>query len=189
MSYSKEFQIAIERASRFNLSPPEIANEVSARIMNDKRIRHLNRILTPVLQGMTYEQMVGQCMPLHLKARSVLEEWLGCPVYYTLGWIDDGTSKGIFKFDDEVIADKLENGHGSETINIHAWLTLPSMEIIDLTLCTTLCIIQGLKGGEGRVLVKKADDITGFSYKPMLVGEAYLSKIGVMKNITWFELG
>lgn len=188
MSYSKEFQIAIERTAHFNLPLPEITNEVSARIMNDKRIRNLNKILNPVLQGMTYEQMVGQCMPLHLKARSVLEDWLGCPVYYTLGWIDDGTSKGIFKFDDEVISEKLKNGHGRATIDIHAWLTLPSMEIIDLTLCTTLCILQGLKGGEGGGIVKKADDITGFSYKPMLVGEAYLSKIGVMKNISWFEL-
>lgn len=127
-------------------------------------------------------------MSLHLKARSVLEKWLKCPVYYTLGWIDDGSLKGMFKFDDQTIAEKLATGHHDETLNIHAWLTLPTMEIIDLTLTTTVCLLQGLKEGAGGVIVKKADEVTGLTYKPMLVGETYLHKIGVIKNISWVEM-
>ncbi|OVZ88295.1 hypothetical protein CBW54_09590 [Yersinia kristensenii] len=190
MTYSEEFKIALERTARFNLTPPDSFSETSTRVMNDKRVRNLNRILAPIFEGMvSYEQMVGQCMPLHLKALPILEEWLGCPVYYTLGWIDDGTPKGLHKFDDDMIADKLANGHQDDTINIHAWLTLPSMEIIDLTLSTSFSILQGLKEGEGGVIVKKADEITGFAYKPMLVGEAFLSKSGILQNVTWYELG
>ena len=188
MSYSREFQKALERTAHFDLAPPQYVSEVSGRIMSDERIQNLNRVLAPVFsQLVSYEQMVGQCMSLHLKTRPVLEAWLGCPVYYTLGWIDDGTAKGLFKFDDATIADKLANGHQDTTINIHAWLTLPSMEIIDLTLSTSFSILQGLKKGEGGVIVKKADDITGFTYKPMLVGEMYLSKIGVLHSVTWYE--
>lgn len=104
---------------------------------------------------------------------------------FTLGWIDDETDRGIFKFDDEVIADKLVNGHQDETINIHAWLTLPSMKIINLAFNTTFSILHRHKGG---VIVKKEDDITKFSYKPMLVGDMYLSKIGILKNVTWYEI-
>ncbi|MFN1150169.1 hypothetical protein [Serratia liquefaciens] len=110
-------------------------------------------------------------------------------MYYTLGWIDDGTPKGLHKFDDDFIAERLANGHQDDTINIHAWLTLPSMEIVDLTLSTTLSILQGRKEGEGGVIVKKADEITDFSYKPMLVGETFLSKSGILQNVTWFEMG
>ncbi|HHO9701221.1 hypothetical protein [Citrobacter braakii] len=189
MSYSEEFLKALERTADFDLAPPDGVSEVPGRMMNDKRIRHLNRVLAPVFEGIvSYEQMVGQCMPLHLKARPVLEEWLGCPVYFTLGWVDDGTPKGVHKFDDAMIADKLANGHQDDTINIHAWLTLPTMEIIDLTLSTSFSILQGLKGGEGGVITKKADEITGFAYKPMLVGEAFLSKTGIMRSVTWYEL-
>lgn len=190
MSYSEEFLKALERTLRFNLAPPEGVCETPTRIMNDKRVRNLNRVLTPVFDDITsYEQMVGQCMPLHLKARPVLEEWLGCPVYYTIGWIDDGTPNGLYKFDDDMIADKLANGHQDNTINIHAWLTLPSMEIIDLTFTTTISMLQGHKDGRGRVLVKKADEIIGVSYKPMLVGETFLFKTGISQNVTWFDLG
>lgn len=190
MSYSEEFLKALERTAHFDLAPPDAVNEAPGRMMNDKRIRHLNRVLAPVFEGIvSYEQMVGQCMPLHLKARPVLEEWLGCPVYFTLGWVDDGTPKGVHKFDDAMIANKLANGHQDDTINIHAWLTLPTMEIIDLTLSTTFSILQGRKEGEGGVITKKADEITGFAYKPMLVGETFLSKVGILQNVTWYELG
>lgn len=190
MSYNEEFQKALERTASFDLTPPKGVNEVPGRMMNDKRVRHLNSVLAPVFEGMTnYAQIAGQCMPLHLKARPVLEEWLGCPVYFTLGWIDDGTPKGIHKFDDAMIANKLANAHQDDTINIHAWLTLPTMEIIDLTLSTTFSILQGRKEGQGGVITKKADEITGFAYKPMLVGEMFLSKIGILQNVTWYELG
>ncbi|CNI61162.1 MULTISPECIES: hypothetical protein [Yersinia] len=190
MTYSEEFKIALERTARFNLTPPDIFSETFTRVMNDKRIRQMNRVLAPAFEGiLSYEQMVGQCLSINFKARPVLEEWLGCPVYYTLGWIDDGTQRGLYRFDDDMIADKLANGHQDDTMDIHAWLTLPSMEIIDLTLTTTLNFLQRRKEGEGGIIVKKADEITGLSYKPMLVGDTFLSKVGVLRGVTWFELG
>nr|WP_024966926.1 hypothetical protein [Pantoea sp. IMH] len=190
MSYQEDFLTAIQRTSRFNLQPIPAFSETSGQIMNAARVNDLNKVLAPVFSGIqSYEQIVGECMPIHLKARSVLEKWLGCPVYYTLGWIDDGSSEGLFRFDDEKIAMKLAAGHQDETLDIHAWLTLPTMEIIDLTLTTTLCILQGIKEGEGGVIVKKADEVTGLSYKPMLIGETYLHKIGVIKNMAWLDMG
>ncbi|WP_374448041.1 hypothetical protein [Providencia sp.] len=185
MSYQDDFLKAVERTSRFNLHPVLAFSGISGQIMDAARVNDLNKILAPVFLGIhSYEQLVGECMPIHLKARPVLEKWLGCSVYYTLGWIDDGSSNGLFWFDDEIIAEKLAAGHQDETLNIHAWLTLPTMEIIDLTLTTTLCLLQGRKEGEGGVIVKKADELTGLSYKPMLIGETYLHNIGVIKSIT-----
>lgn len=189
MSYQEDFLKAIERTSSFNLHPKPAFSVISGQFMNAARVNDLNKILAPVFSGIhSYEQLVGECMPIHLKARPVLEKWLGCPVYFTLGWIDDGSSKGLFRFDDETIAEKLASGHQGETLDIHAWLTLPTMEIIDLTLTTTICLLQGIKEGEGGVIVKKADEVTGLSYKPMLIGETYLHSIGVIKSMTWLEI-
>ncbi|MFV2854610.1 hypothetical protein ACNIZ2_28230, partial [Escherichia coli] len=85
-------------------------------------------------------------------------------VYFTLGWIDDGTPKGMFRFDEDFITDTLKNGYTGDTVNLHAWLTLPSMEIIDITLSTTISMLQGHKNQLGGVIIKRADDIKGFSY-------------------------
>ncbi|HDY9206502.1 TPA: hypothetical protein RRJ23_004704 [Klebsiella pneumoniae] len=64
-------------------------------------------------------------------------------------------------------------------MEIHAWLTLPSYEIIDLTLSTTFAVNHNQLENAGKFIAKKADDITGLIYRPMLVGDKYLEKIGV----------
>lgn len=121
MSYSEEFHIALERTSRFNLAPPENFSETSIRILNDKRIRNLRKVLIPVHEDFPYyQQIAGQCMVLHHRALPILKEWLACPVYFTLGWIDDRTTKGMYKFDEDMISDKLKNGHQDSTMDIHA---------------------------------------------------------------------
>lgn len=184
--YKKEWENALQRTERLGFEYPVTFVEMEGKgLLNDKRLRHMNKVLQPALEGFTsYEQLVGQCLQVHLAAKSVIEDWLSCPVFYTLGWVDDGSPKGIFRFDDDDIKNKLENGHHEPTINIHAWLTLPTYEVIDLTLTTTLCLLQGLKDGGGGVLAKKADDFKGFSYRPMLVGDEYLKRIGLIKDIT-----
>ncbi|EMX4958083.1 TPA: hypothetical protein QHC21_002963 [Raoultella planticola] len=64
-------------------------------------------------------------------------------------------------------------------MDIHAWLTLPSYEIIDLTLSTTFAINNNQPENAGIFIAKKADDVTGLIYRPMLVGDEYLKQIGV----------
>lgn len=109
-------------------------------------------------------------------------------MWFTLGWLDDNTDKGIYKFSEENIIEKLQNGHKEKTLNIHGWLTLPTMEIIDLTLSTTISILQGRREQAGGVIVKKAEDVTGFSYKPMLLGKSYLREIGVLFDYEYIEM-
>lgn len=105
---------------------------------------------------------------------------MGCPVLYTLGWVDDGTDKGMFKFDEPFIAEKLKSGHVGGTVNMHAWLTLPSLEVIDVALVTSLAVLNGWDEGHGAVLAKHADEVTGMAYKPMLIGPDFLRKTGLM---------
>lgn len=119
----------------------------------------------------------------------VMEQWLGCPVLYTIGWVDDGTEKGMFKFDDAFIADKLNNGHAGGTVNIHAWLTLPSMEVIDVALITSIAVLQKLPEGHGGVLAQHPDELKGMAYKPMLVGPDFLRKSGILKEWSIYTFG
>lgn len=109
-----------------------------------------------------------------------MTEWFRCPVLYTLGWIDDGSDEGLFKFDDAFIADKLRNVHMPGNVNIHAWLTLPSMEIIDVTLATTMAIAQGRPEQGGGVVMGYADEFKGLAYRPMLIGMDFLRRAGLL---------
>jgi hypothetical protein len=124
-----------------------------------------------------------QCMSIHYRLAPALHAWLGCPVLYTIGWVDDGTERGVFKFGDDFIDDELQNGLGGGKINLHVWLTLPGMEIIDAALATTYAELHGLKEGRGGVLAMRAYDVRDMAYKPMLVGADFLRKAGVLFDI------
>lgn len=129
------------------------------------------------------EEVMAQCLSINYRLRSVVQAWLGCPVLYTLGWIDDETERGMFRFDDVFIADMLRTGHKGGSVNIHAWLTLPSMEIIDVSLATTMGFAQKRPEMLGLAITRPADELNGMAYKPMLVGDEFLCKTGML--IEW----
>lgn len=182
MRYINEWAAAIERSKRFGLELPPGEAHPESRYLTDARQAEFPYVVQRGLGDLDFPDVVAQCMSIHYRLLPVLQEWLGCPVFYTLGWVDDGTDTGMFKFDDAFVADKLQNGHRDSTADIHAWLTLPSMEIIDVSLVTTLAVLKGWSEGHGAVLAKHADEITGMSYKPMLVGPDFLRKSGLLRE-------
>ncbi|RIY05224.1 hypothetical protein D0T11_20755 [Hymenobacter rubripertinctus] len=113
---------------------------------------------------------------------SAVSRWLGCEVFYTLGWVDDETENGLFYFDEVFIRDVIRTKYSKNTMKIHAWLTLPSLEIIDITLFTTLAFAKKQPTMLGRVITRHPDYIQGMAYKPMLVGDDFLRQTGVLKN-------
>lgn len=180
MSYATEWAAAVERSKKFGLEVPPHEVQPKHRYLTDSRQAEFPYVVQRGLGDLDYPDVVAQCMSIHYRLAPVLEKWLGCPVLYTIGWVDDGTEKGMFKFDDSFVAEKLKNGHSGSTANIHAWLTLPSMEVIDVALATTIAVVQKLPQGHGAVLAKHADELRGMAYKPMLVGPDFLRKTGLL---------
>ncbi|HFT8169543.1 TPA: hypothetical protein ACGR94_005932, partial [Pseudomonas aeruginosa] len=139
-NYATAWNTAIERTQRFGLNVPEHAGQSMHSYLTPERHAEFPYVVQQALGALDFKDLVLQCLAFHYRLAPVLERWLNCPVLYTIGWVDDGTEGGMFKFDDSFIAEKLKNGHSSPTVDLHAWLTLPSMEVIDATLVTSLAI-------------------------------------------------
>jgi hypothetical protein len=180
VSYEREFAAAVERAQRFDLNLPLFEAEPSRRWFDDNALARFPYVLRDALGDLGFEDVVAQCMAIHYRMMPAMQRWLGCPVLYTLGWIDDETEQGMFRFDEAFIAEKLRRGHAGGTVNLHAWLTLPSMEIIDVAFPTTMGIAQNRPEMFGRAITRHADELCGIAYKPMLVGEDFLRKTGLL---------
>lgn len=179
MSYESEWAAAIERSKRLGLDVPAHEVQPERRYLTEPRLAEFPYVVQRGLGDLDFPDVVSQCLSIHLRILPVLEAWLRCPVLYTIGWVDDGTEKGMFKFDDAFVAERLKQGKSGGTVNVHAWLTLPSMEVIDMTLATTIAVVQKLPQGHGSVLARHADELRGFAYKPMLVGPDFLRKSGI----------
>lgn len=187
-NYATEWHAAVERTERFSLQIPPHQVEPERRYLTDARQAEFPYVVQRGLGDLDFPDVVAQCLSIHYRLVPIIEEWLRCPVLYTIGWVDDGTAKGMFKFDDDFVANKLKSGHAGGTINIHAWLTLPSMEVIDVALVTSLAVLNGWSEGLGGVISRHPDELTGMVYKPMLIGPDFLRKTGLLVEWGVFTL-
>ncbi len=134
-----------------------------------------------------FHEVVAQCIAIHYRLAPVIEQWLGCPALYTIGWVQIRDGNDLYKFDEAFIADKLRTGHSESKIGIHAWLTLPTMEVVDVALATTMALVHKVPDKYGAVLARYADGLDGMAYKPMLVGTDFLRKTGLLRewSVSW----
>ena len=188
MSYVNEWQAAVERTMRFELAVPPHQIDTARRWFDNKALNEFPFIIRDSLGDLGFEDVVAQCLSIHYRLVPVIEEWLGCPALFTLGWVDTGTESGMFRFDEVFIAEKLKSGHSGGSVNMHAWLTLPSMEIIDVSLATSIGVFQKRPEMYGMAITKYADELRGMAYKPMLVGEDFLRKTGLLLEWASMEI-
>ncbi len=178
--YRNRFEIAHLRSEKYDLNPP-IVKFSNDTFLTDTFKEKLPYILLEEYEGVIREaDMYANCMGFHYKVKPVIEEYLSSDVYFTLGYVSI-YDENIFYLDDDLIENLLENGL-QEQPAIHAWLTLPTMEIIDFTLASTI----DRNKGRGRVIANHADKLTGgVKYNPILIGDAFLRKIGGLIEFKW----
>ncbi|MDD1193724.1 hypothetical protein PT209_27510, partial [Klebsiella pneumoniae] len=70
---------------------------------------------------------------------------------------------------------------GVGAIDLHAWLTTPNLEIIDLTFATTYGIVNDIPSVIGRSSFQHYSEFNvNMVYHPQLIGDDYLKKIGAI---------
>ena len=178
--YESKFLEALERTKRFGLSTPNV--ELSdARFLTQEALSRLPFAIRDIIGELNEDDVVAQCLSLHMRLKPVIEQILGCNAFYTIGWISFKNSE-MFKQTEESLFEMLESGIAGPNVNLHAWLTLPSMELLDFSLPTTYAKVNNIEEGKGGVIAMHPSDLTGgMMYQPMLVGEEFLSKSGAMR--------
>lgn len=177
-NYRQEFEQAIQRTKKLGLSCPKIL------FSEDRQIKDYSKLPEVFLQTIgevsSVQQMVAQCLSIHYRLLPAFEKFFDSPVYFTIGWVVDPPHE-FHKITEDGIFSLLQEGIKGSTVNIHAWLTLPSMEILDFVFPTTLAYIQKKPENYGLALTKHPSDFTeGLQYHPMLVGVDFLHKIGAI---------
>lgn len=186
--YRDEFRSAVQRTKRLGLDWSEsVQLDEGTRFLNDENVKRFPYVLRDAAGYIPPEKIAAQCFAVHAFLKGVVERWLGCPAYFTIGWVEDGKG-GLFRFDESYIVDKLRSAKTDTVLNAHAWLTLPSLEIIDLSLATTLVRVFKDEDLRGRVILSHADSLLqGVAYKPMLIGDDYLCKLGLLREFTVYS--
>lgn len=176
-TYRQEFEEAIRRTEKFGLSCPKIQFSEERQITD---LSKLSEVFVRTIGQPGLKEIVAQCLSMHYRLLPAYERFFGSPVYFTIGWVLDPPHE-FHKITDTEISSLLDNGIKGLTVNIHAWLTLPSMEVLDFVFPTSLAFIQKKPENYGLVISKHPSDFTGgFQFHPMLIGVDFLRKIGAL---------
>lgn len=181
MKYQEKFQEAMARTEAYGVPTPAI-------VLNNTRL--LNQETCPLIADAVFSEvgllgpddLYGQCMSVHWRLRDVVSRVLNTQAIFTVGYVNIG-GDDMFKNSDEELRALMQDGVSGMSARLHAWLTLPSMEILDFSLPTSLAIHNGWNTGHGQVVSEHADDLVvrGLTYHPQLVGTLSLVKMGALR--------
>lgn len=165
----------------------------------------LSRVQLPVVEGELvtpeYGQKVGkriqdagigsfkhsaaQCLKWSHALRPLVEEAIGHPVVLTVGQLYY-QGKAVFNPTREDFAKWHRHGFQIDDFrnrlgfNLHAWYTLPTMEVLDLTLCSSIAAVQKEPdpGMVGMIIGGWPDMMAPtHRYVPMAVGDEYVEQM------------
>lgn len=178
-SYQDRFEEAYRRTQRFGLNPPDIQSSTDT-LLTRKAIDDMPLIINKKLGIFNPLYLAGSCVMIHRAIKPILENYFSTDVYLTLGSVAFNDKPG-FVCNEEYIKDLLKHGI-QRSLSLHAWLTLPTMEIIDCTLNTTVAKITYDPRGIGRIVLEKADSLAEkqIVFYPMLIGDELLRRIGII---------
>lgn len=177
--YESELLAAHARSLFWGLRPPALAPlQTRAEAATSERAQQqLNQLFEQIGTDVVAAERFG----LVLLTRDLLERELRMPLIYTLGYVrEDG--QRLHHTAIEGLEQMLKTGIApGARISLHAWLTLPSLEIFDPTLWA-FTQAPWSPGEDSQHLLFMRPDQSPRSYHPQWVGEGFVRKIGVLKE-------
>lgn len=184
--YEQEFNASLLRTKKWKLNPPAFTS-LPGRLLTEDVMPMIQKCWISELDGWGYEDFSQKCFQVTSSLQEPLQELLGVPLFYTLGYVQEDGKGPIFHTEvaelKQLIRNKLPLGH----INLHAWLTLPTYEVLDFTLLTTLGTLLDMPDLKGRAVAGHPADFPGHpSYHPQLVGDEFLTQCGLSQGVIFF---
>jgi hypothetical protein len=180
--YGRAFNEAVNITKRHGLGKFNKLKLTDVRLINDKALDDLHRDHT--INQIDPRQLFSMCFHTHIQLQHIINKVFNTESILTLGYVEYDSGKRFHYQHLNEILGRIENRSILKDVNMHCWLTLPTSEIIDLTLPTTQAIIEGNVQSVGRIITIHTEELKGMRYVPQILGREYLHLAGIYdKNI------
>ena len=179
--YKEKFESAIKGSKKLGLKVPAVMF-CDKSVLSQKPLSGLSNTVAQAFEdkGLYLDEIYRKCIYVHHLLKEPLSQFYATDVYYTIGYVMVD-NEVYHKISEEEIASTLRDGVQQPSLNIHTWLTLPSMEIIDLVFLTNYFRARNQKHHDGSITARHADRLTeGMKYVPTLVGDDFLLKTNIL---------
>lgn len=180
--YTQEFRTALSRSSELGLNVPQVAFQTTRFYSDDKFMSLINQLYRKLGNSDGTVDLVGQCLNVHWNIRGAAESVFKCGAHLTIGYIQENEDL-YFEFSYQNVKDWLTNGIDLNKVSLHAWITLDSMEIVDLTWPSTRAKILKSQQGWGTAVTKHPDEfVNGLQYHPLVINNDFPNKIKAVQG-------
>ncbi len=173
--YKKAFDKALIRTKDCGLEVPEI-EYLEGCLMHPPAMAQLTDAVKPLFKNLALEEIGKQALSLHQSLQGLAEEVFESQAFYTIGSVFV-SPQHYFDFTDEDVIESLEKGHRKTSLKLHAWLTFPTMEILDFSINTRLSGILNQPEIAGKFLAGQPATFSGaIRFQPMLLGDDLIKR-------------
>jgi hypothetical protein len=181
--YKEEFLEANERAKRLGYAREVISIVEQESMLTGDNLKSIFGSIEEIMTSKNPKDVAGNCLPVNMLLHKYMEEELNIKSYFTLGYIKKD-NETVFKFSEQDLKNWIEHGIPDPlNINMHAWLTFQSLEILDITLATSIALSCDNLDFLGVVLHGFPEDVCkatlNTSFHPVFIGESILFDIGL----------
>ena len=179
--YQNEFKLAVERTLRLGYKTSTFAPRKQRILLDKFKSRKLGRTIQTSLSGSGFLKPYGlatNCTTVSQRIQAPLSEALGIGSFLTVGWVHlNGTKLWEFNEDDFIRWTTGASNNRSREVEVHAWVTLDTLEIVDATFKSTFAMLHGIPDDMGLITSHPYDLPRGCTYHPIVVGNEALDAI------------
>lgn len=179
--YEAAFVAAQARAILWGLRPPSM-EILPVRYASPSSIAAVRWELHRSVGHLSEDVVAAQRFGITAAVRTTLEAALRVPLAYTLGYVHQNGQR-LCHTSMEGLEQMLRTGIApGARIRLHAWLTLPSHEVIDVSFWALFPELSCTEEREMRSLFTHPDQMLGRAYCPQWVGDQFVRRIGILKE-------
>lgn len=174
--YERAFRAAERFTKRLGFDPRTLAYS-RAPLLDDGRVNRITAVAQSQLGHLAPEDVAHACAMVSQSIKGELVREIRSPMSLTIGYVESG-GHVAYRFTRSEVR-RLLNATAvtPRRWSFHAWLTLPSMELIDATLATTYAVENGDLANVGGLIMRHADRLRGMRYFPVIVGDEIVSAL------------
>lgn len=179
--YEAAYLAAQARSILWGLRPPLI-DPLPVRYASPSSIAAVRWQLHRSIGHLSEDIVTTQRFGITAAVRTLLEAQLKLPLAYTLGHIRQNGQRLCYTTVEGLEQMLLTGIAPDARVSLHAWLTLPSHEVIDVSFWALFPDLSCVEEREMRSLFMHPDQMPERSYCPQWVGDGFVRRIGVLKE-------
>jgi hypothetical protein len=183
--YRRAFDAARQRARKLGLAVPAFTLSNELYLEDLDRLRGAGPVIAKYLHtnGLEISDLAIQCWRANMEIKYLLQAHFDAPLVLTFGAIE--TSPGVIRFQmsENELTTLVREGLdlSNPKLNLHAWLTFPSLEILDITYFTSFAVVNEMPQLLGMVVSGQHGTLNpqNYAYHPLIIGEDFVTKAGL----------